>query len=123
MARRSREHRYEIPGYDEGRPSREQRKKQHRATRHATHQLLRTLDDPDAVAFPEVKRTRVNPGNGGSEPNGGRASTQPEKRRFRVWKTRFWKRRRNYKLEKAELDAIWPVVVPEQLEDDGSPPS
>ncbi len=121
MARRSREHRYEIPGYDENRPSREQRKKQHRAARHATHQLLRTLDDPDAVAFPEVKRTRVHPANGGAEGD-VKASTQPTKRRFKVWKTRFWKRRREYKLQKNEIDAQWPVVVPEQLEDGGLPP-
>lgn len=122
MARRSREHRYEIPGYDESRPSREQRKKQHRAARHATHQLLRTLDDPDAVAFPEVKRTRVPSTNGGSASN-DRTPVRPERRRFRVWKTRFWKRRRNYKLEKAELDAKWPVVTSDQLEDDFPPSS
>ncbi|HIE22555.1 MAG TPA: hypothetical protein EYP73_08180 [Acidimicrobiia bacterium] len=115
MARRSREHRHEIPGYDESRPSREQRKKQHRATRHATHQLLRTLDDPDAVALPEVKRTRVAPTNNGHP--------EPEKRRFRVWKTRFWKRRGEYKMRKAELDARWPVIVSEQLEDGGPPSS
>jgi len=122
MARRSREHRYEIPGYDESRPSREQRKQQHRATRHATHQLLRTLDDPDAVALPEVKRTRVPTTNGAQE-SATDGHPEPAKRRFKVWKTRFWKRRREYRLQKAELDAQWPVIVPEQLEEDGSPPS
>jgi hypothetical protein len=122
MARRSREHRYEIPGYDENRPSREQRKQQHRATRHATHQLLRTLDDPDAVALPEVKRTRVPVTNGSHEPAPD-GNPAPPKRRFKVWKTPFWKRRREYRLQKAELDAQWPVIVPEQLEEGGPPAS
>ncbi len=110
MAKRSREHRREIPGYDESRPSREQRKLQHRATRHATHQILHTLDDPEDVVLPELRRTR-QPENGGRE-------HQPQKRRFKVWKTRFWKRRDDYRTRKAEIDAQWPVITPEQLEED-----
>jgi hypothetical protein len=108
MARRSREHRQEIPGYDESRPSREERKKQHRATRHAAHQLLNTLEDPEEVVLPEERRTRnLETGNG---------ELKPKKRRFRVWKTKFWKRRDEYRSEKAELDSNWPVITPDQLE-------
>lgn len=107
MAKRSREHRQEIPGYDEARPTRDERKQKHRATRHAAHQALTTFDDPDEVVLPEERRNRgheFNPGNG-----------EPGKRRFRVWKTKFWKRRDDYRSRKAELDSNWPVVTPNQL--------
>ncbi len=110
MAKRSREHRQEIPGYDEARPTRDERKQKHRATRHAAHQALSTLDDPDEVVLPEERRNRgheFNPGNG-----------EPGKRRFRVWKTKFWKRRDDYRSRKAELDSNWPVVTPNQLSEE-----
>lgn len=110
MAKRSREHRQEIPGYDESRPTREERKKQHRATRHATNQALRMVDDPEAVVLPEEKRTRSDEGSTGPG--------EPKKRRFKVWKTKFWKRRDEYRDQKAEMDANWPVITPQQLEDE-----
>lgn len=106
MARRSRAHRQEIPGYDE-RPSRDDRKLQHRATRHAANQILHALDDPDEIVLPEEKRTRST--------QGPPPPQTPEQRRFRLWKTKFWKRRDGYRAEKAALDAQWPVVTPEQL--------
>lgn len=106
MAKRSREHR--PPGYDENRPSRDERKKQHRANRHATNQILNAYDDLDEIVLPEEKRTREE--NGTTD-----AYVEPQKRRFKVWKTKFWKRRDSYKSEKAELDSQWPVITPEQL--------
>lgn len=105
MARRSREHRQEIPGYDESRPSRHERKQQHRAARHATNQILHTVEDPESVVLPEERRTRLHETNNGSR--------EPKKRRFKVWKTKFWKRRHDYKSRKAALDSQWPVVDPE----------
>lgn len=108
MAKRSREHRQDIPGYDESRPTREQRKLQHRAARHATHQILHTVADPDEVVLPEERRTRRH--------ENGRTPQEPEKRRFKVWKTKFWKRRDNYRDLKAEIDANWPVIPPERIE-------
>ena len=110
MAKRSREHRQEIPGYDESRPSRDDRKKQHRATRHAAHQMLNTLEDPEEVVLPEERRTRSH------ETNNGEA--EPQKRRFRVWKTKFWKRRDDYRSEKADLDSNWPVITPNQIQEE-----
>ena len=107
MARRSREHRQEIPGYDESRPSREERKKQHRANRHATNQMLHMVDDPDEVVLPQERRTRHHENDIGYQ--------KPQKRRFKVWKTKFWKRRDDYRSRKAELDSQWPVITPEQL--------
>ena len=107
MAKRSREHRQEIPGYDESRPSREERKQQHRATRHAAHQMLHTAEDPDEIVLPEERRTRSQENNN--------EHYEPEKRRFKVWKTKFWKRRDDYRSHKAELDSNWPVIPPDQL--------
>lgn len=108
MAHRSRANRNEIPGYVP-KPSRDDRRQQHRATRHATHQVLHSLDDPDDVVLPETR---------GSKPTPLPVSpAEPGPRRFRVWKTKFWKRRDNYKDTKAAMDAAWPVITPEQLSD------
>ncbi len=110
MAKRSREHRQEIPGYDESRPSRDERKQQHRATRHATNQVLHTFSDPEEVVVPEEKRTRTH--------DTGMAAGETGKRRFRVWKTKFWKRRDDFRDEKAAMDSDWPVITPNQLEEE-----
>ena len=111
MAKRSRERRNMIPGYDESRPSRDERKQQHRSLRHSTHQKLHMVDDPDDVAeLPEVRRTRGHDTLG--------EGSEPEKRRFRVRKTKFWKRREDYHDMKAQMDADWPVITPEQLGED-----
>ncbi|MGH3649173.1 MAG: hypothetical protein ACRDU9_00575 [Acidimicrobiia bacterium] len=110
MAKRSRKHRQEIPGYDESRPTREERKKQHRANRHAANQMLHTFDDPDEVVLPEERRTRTHENNNGH--------LSPARRRFRVWKTKFWKRRDDYRDEKAAIDSVWPVVTPNQLQEE-----
>ncbi|MFO7300305.1 MAG: hypothetical protein DIU67_008970 [Actinomycetes bacterium] len=66
------------------------------------------MDDPDEIVLPELK--------GNKAPVRNVAPPEPEPRRFRVWKTKFWKRRHNYKLEKAAMDAEWPVITPDQLE-------
>lgn len=110
MAKRSRKHRQGIPGYDESRPSREERKKQHRATRHAANQMLHTFDDPDEVVLPQERRTRTH------ETSNGHLS--PTRRRFRLWKTKFWKRRDDYRDERAAMDSVWPVVTPNQLQEE-----
>jgi hypothetical protein len=110
MAKRSRENRQEIPGYDESRPNREERKQQHRANRHAANQVLSTFEDAEEVVLPEERRTRAHETSNGK--------VEPDKRRFRVWKTRFWKRRDDYHSQKAELDANWPVITPNQLQEE-----
>ena len=110
MAKRSREHRQEIPGYDESRPSRDERKQQHRANRHAAHQMLHTFEDPDEVVLPEERRTR------GQENIS--AESEPGRRRFRVWKTKFWKRRDDFRDQKAAMDSSWPVITENQLQEE-----
>ena len=107
MARRSREHRQEIPGYDESRPTRGERKQQHRATRHAAHQQLHMVDDLDDIVLPEERRSRTHEVSS--------VPSEPGKKRFKVWKTKFWKRRDGYRERKAEMDSEWPVIPPEQL--------
>ncbi|MDP9145520.1 MAG: hypothetical protein M3N43_12625 [Actinomycetota bacterium] len=109
MAKRSREHRQEIPGYNESRPSRGERKQQHRSVRHHTHQMLHMADDPDAIVVPEVR------GTGNSHETQPIETPDAKKRRFRVWKTKFWKRRDDYVAMKSELDSNWPVITPNQL--------
>ncbi|HEY6635732.1 MAG TPA: hypothetical protein VI141_08990 [Acidimicrobiia bacterium] len=110
MAKRSREHRQDIPGYDESRPTREERKQQHRANRHAANQVLHTIADPDEVVLPEERRTRTHETGPGQNETG--------RNRFRVWKTKFWKRRHDYRDHKAELDSSWPVITPNQLQEE-----
>ncbi|HEY4606943.1 MAG TPA: hypothetical protein VIH55_04775 [Acidimicrobiia bacterium] len=114
MAKRSREHRQEIPGYKESRPSRGERKLQHRAVRHHTHQMLHMTDDPDEIVVPEVRGV----GDAHEVPPVEAADTK--RRRFRVWKTKFWKRRDDYHSMKSELDSNWPVITPNQLMEERS---
>jgi hypothetical protein len=111
MARRSRENRQEIPGYDESRPSREERRQGHRATRHAINQALHTFADPEEIVLPEERRSRTDQASNGQ--------AAPNERRFKIWKTKFWKRRDQHKERIAEIDSNWPVVTPDQPEEGG----
>ena len=108
MARRAREHRKDIPGYDDTRPGRDERKRQHRQVRHAANQLLSSVDDLDDLTLPDVRRRRFDEANG-TAPN-------PPNRRFKVWKTKFWKRRDAYRDMKSQIDSNWPVITSHQLE-------
>jgi hypothetical protein len=99
MARRSKDRRKSIPGYDETRPSRDDRRLDHRRTRHAAAQLLHSVADPEEIEpLPEVKRTRAH------EPV---ERSVGEPKRFRVWKTKFWKRRDSYRDMRSRMDARW----------------
>lgn len=109
MARRAREHRKDIPGYDDTRPDRDERKRQHRRVRHASNQILSMVEDPDELTLPDVRRLRHNDELPSVEASNGR--------RFRVWKTKFWKRRDRYQDMKARLDSRWPVITSHQLEE------
>lgn len=108
MAKRARENRREIPGYDETRPPRQERKRQHRQVRHAANQILQTVEDPDDLTLPDVRRRRYGENNG--------APSAPNGRRFRVWKTKFWKRRDSYQDMKAQIDSNWPVITSHELD-------
>lgn len=72
--------------------------------------MLHMVDDPDELdVLPRVR------GTGEHEMQ---VSSKPEKRRFRVWKTKFWKRRDDYNDMKSDMDSDWPVITPEQLRED-----
>lgn len=110
MARRSRDNRRRIPGYEEERPSRDDRAREHRRVRHQAHQILNSVADPDEVEpIPEVRRTR---------PDVPSESPTPARNRFKVWKTKFWKRRDSYKDMKAELDSRWEEMVEAEEEEE-----
>ncbi len=99
MARRSRENRTVNRGYDDVRPSREERRLEHRRARHTANQMLHTLADPDELdPLPQVKRTHEH------EPL---EQVPVQSRRFKVWKTKFWKRRDSYRDMRARMDAQW----------------
>lgn len=101
MARRSRDRRKSIPGYDDLRPRRDDRARDHRKVRHAANQMLRTATDVDALApLPEVRPDHHHERAGIEPPEG--LVTQ-----FKVGKTKFWKRRGQYKEERARIDARW----------------
>ena len=106
MARRARDRRKAIPGYDESRPNRDDRKRAHRKARHEANQMLHSLTDPDELsALPEVRSDRHH------DPEA--YHREPEKRRFKVWKTKFWKRRDGYREMRARMDARWEDVTAE----------
>ena len=71
--------------------SRELRKAQHRAQRHAVNQRLHEVDvdELDDVVLPEPKatRTRIDPAE--------RDEAASPSTTFKPWKQPFWKRRRN----------------------------
>ncbi len=102
MARRSRDRRKSIPGYDDLRPRRDDRARDHRKVRHAANQMLHTVTDVDALApLPEVRADHHH------ERDEIEAVEAPPSQ-FKVGKTKFWKRRDQYKEERARLDARWP---------------
>lgn len=111
MARRSRDRRRSIPGYDEFRPRRDERARDHRKVRHAANQMLHTAADPEELApLPEV-RPDHHPERDIAEPTDIVDAVDP---RRTVGKTKFWKRRGQYRELRAQLDARWPEVeVPE----------
>jgi hypothetical protein len=45
---------------------------------------------------------------------------EPARRRFKIWKTKFWKRRAQHQDALAEIDSNWPVITPDQLEEGGT---
>lgn len=101
MARRSRDRRLSIPGYDELRPRSDDRARDHRKVRHAANQMLRTVADPEELApLPEVR-----PDHHLERAPVPASDVTPE--RFDVGKTKFWKRRAQYKELRASIDARW----------------
>lgn len=106
MARRARDRRKAIPGYDEFRPSSSERARDHRRVRHAANQMLRTTTDVEELApLPEVRPDHHHD-SALVEP------AETPRTRFTVGKTKFWKRRDRYQDFKARIDSTWPDTGP-----------
>ena len=106
MARRARARRETIPGYDAFRPSRAERVRDHRRARHAANQMLRTVADiEDLTPLPQVRPDHHHDVVDS-------VPAEPERRRFDVGKTKFWKRRDQYRDYRSRLDSMWPDIGP-----------
>ena len=97
MSVRTRENRMTKPGVAAiDRPARLDRKAEHRKVRRAVHTELNHLDEPEDHALPKPVHTarKVDPSE---KPQAADVS----RRRFKVWKTKGWKRRTAQRAERA----------------------
>ncbi|MFV0522880.1 MAG: hypothetical protein ACK5RL_00020 [Acidimicrobiales bacterium] len=69
---------------------------EHRKVRRAAHVELATLDEPDNLALPRPVHTsrKADPSE--------RTPAPVTRRRFKVWKTKAWKRRNLVRAQRAE---------------------
>ena len=85
-------------------PSKEDRRAEHRKTRHRTHELLAHTDEElgEEVVPPRPVSTRITidptERSDGAEP----ARIRP-RRDYRHWKQKFWKRRNSVRAERAAM--------------------
>lgn len=99
---RTRNNRLSKPGVSSvNKPARFDRRVEHRRVRRAAHVELARLDEPENHALPLPVRTAIK-----ADP-----SERPEVtvggRRFKVWKTKAWKRRSAARAERAAVyDAL-----------------
>lgn len=96
MSQRTRTNRSRNPGAAAvNKPASFDRHVEHRRVRRATHVELAMLDEPDDLAYPVPVHTSMK-----ADP-----AERPELivggQRFRVWKTKAWKRRANQRAERA----------------------
>ena len=97
-------------------PAKFDRHVEHRKVRRAAHMALSQIDEPEDLALPRPHQL--------SEKVDPTEKTVPEiqKRRFRVWKTRAWKRRSNERTQRAiawtQTDTDWSELI-ESEEDPG----
>ncbi len=96
MSSRTRSNRLRKPGAAAvNRPSRQQRREEHRKVRRAAHTELRLMEEPEDLALPRPVHTsqKTNPTE--------RPLPMVKRKRFKVWKTKGWKRRSTLRAEKA----------------------
>lgn len=96
MSVRTRENRRRKPGVAAvNRPARFDRRVEHRRVRRAAHVELSQLVEPEDLALPRPVHTsaKVDPQE--------RPETAVKRRRFKVWKTKDWKRRSTNRAERA----------------------
>lgn len=97
MSQRTRTNRQRKPGVAaQHKPPRHVRQVEHRRVRRAAHVGLATMEEPEDLTLPRPVHTAVK-----TDP-----SERPEvpitSRRFKVWKTKAWKRRTLERAQRAE---------------------
>lgn len=108
MSNRHRSSKQAVPSAAHPAPSKQERKAEHRKTRHRTHELLAHADMEMAmdVVPPRPHHTRVD-----VDPKElPKSEAKPPSREFRHWKQKFWKRRTNIRAERAALAAQEPPM-------------
>ncbi|MEM9561862.1 MAG: hypothetical protein AAGA93_04550 [Actinomycetota bacterium] len=96
MSVRTRENRRRRPGVAAvNRPPRFDRRVEHRRVRRAAHVELSQMTEPEDLALPRPVHTSVK-----ADP-GDRPERSVSRRRFKVWKTKEWKRRSINRAERA----------------------
>ena len=96
MSVRTRQNRRRKPGVAAvNRPARFDRRVEHRRVRRAAHVELSTLAEPEDHALPRPVHTsiKVDPSE--------RPEASVSRHRFKVWKTKDWKRRSNLRAQRA----------------------
>lgn len=100
MSTRTRRNRSQLPGVASvHKPNRSERRQEHQRVRHETHIALATLDEPDGVALPRPHHTAVR-----LEPISRDEVLSTSPPRFKVWKTKAWKRRKLERQQRALLE-------------------
>ena len=92
-----------TPGAAHTAPSKEDRRAEHRKTRHRTHELLLHTDEElgEEIVPPRPHSTRIDVDpteRGDSDPGRVRG-----RRDYRHWKQKFWKRRKNVRAARAAM--------------------
>lgn len=96
MSSRTRSSRLRNPGAAAvHRPSRQERQDAHRKLRRAAQIELRQMEEPDDLALPRPVHSAQK-----TAPT-ERPERQVARKRFRVWKTKGWKRRSSVRAERA----------------------
>lgn len=96
VSQRTRENRGQKPGAAaNNKPPRFDRQVEHRRVRHAANIQLATMAEPEDLALPRPVHTSMK-----TDPQ-ERPQIAVRKRRFKVWKTKAWKRRSQVRAERA----------------------
>ena len=102
MSQRTRANRVRKPGVASvNKPARYARRVEHRKVRRAAHIELATMTEPEDHALPRPVHTSMK-----SDPH-DRPETSAKSTRFKVWKTKAWKRR---KLERSHKAAAYKAL-------------
>ena len=97
MSTRTRRSRSQVPGVvSVHKPNRSERRLEHAKIRHETHVALATVAEPEDLALPNPHHTAIR-----LEPVNRDEVAQPERPRFKVWKTKAWKRRKLERRQRA----------------------